>query len=135
MSTTLDVRESAINVIAEGTRVEGTITFDRVARVHGTLVGEVKANPGSTLILAETAVVEGGVQADTLLIDGYVRGDVSAKTKVVISGTGRVIGNIKTPSLTIDFGAYFEGRCLMEENPAPRPSVAPLKASPSPTPA
>src|SRR5690606_28692184 len=57
-----DVRESAINIIAEGTRLEGTVTFDQVARVHGTLSGEVRANPGSTLILAETAVVEGNIQ-------------------------------------------------------------------------
>jgi cytoskeletal protein CcmA (bactofilin family) len=131
-----DIRESAINVVSEGTRIEGTVVFDRVSRVHGTLKGEVKANPGSTLILAETAVVEGGINADVLLIDGFVRGDVRARTKVVISGTGRVVGNIRTPSLTIEFGAYFEGRSLMENEPRSRSTdAAPATASPSPSPA
>lgn len=108
------LHETAINMVAEGTRIEGQVTFDHVSRVHGVLVGEVRAKDGSTLILSETAVVEGNIEADTLMVDGYVHGDIAAKAKVVISRTGRVVGNIKTPSLTLEFGAYFEGRCAME---------------------
>jgi cytoskeletal protein CcmA (bactofilin family) len=106
--------ETGMNLIAEGTRLEGQITLDRVARVHGTLVGRVRGLPGSTLIFTETAAVEGDVSGDRVLIDGFVRGDIEATTQVVVSGTGRVIGNIRTPSLQLDFGAYFEGRCEME---------------------
>jgi cytoskeletal protein CcmA (bactofilin family) len=47
------------------------------------------------------------------MIDGYVKGNISTKTRVVISKTGRVIGNIDTPSLILEFGAYFEGVCKM----------------------
>jgi cytoskeletal protein CcmA (bactofilin family) len=108
------MNESTINIVAEGTRLEGKIVFDQGSRVHGVLVGDVHAKKGSTLILAETSVVEGNIVADTLMIDGFVRGDIEATTKVVISGTGRVMGNIKTPSLSVDFGAHFEGRCEME---------------------
>lgn len=109
------LHETTINMVAEGTRIEGQVVFDHVSRVHGILVGEVRAKEGSTLILSETAVVEGNIEADTLMIDGYVHGDVQAKTRVVVSRTGRVVGNIKTPSLTLEFGAFFEGRCTMEE--------------------
>jgi cytoskeletal protein CcmA (bactofilin family) len=112
------IRETAINILSEGTRIDGDVTFDQVARVHGVLHGKVKAKDGSTLILSETSVVEGDIDADTLMIDGYVLGEVRAKTRVVISRTGRVIGNIKTPSLSVEFGAFFEGRCLMESSAA-----------------
>ncbi len=119
------VHEMAISMVSEGTRIEGQVIFDQVSRVHGVLVGEVRAKEGSTLILSETAVVEGNIEADTLVIDGYVHGDVLAKSKVVVSRTGRVVGNIKTPSLTLEFGAYFEGRCSMQaltSNLAPKSS-------------
>ena len=106
--------ETSVNMVAEGTRIEGQITFDHVSRVYGVLIGEVRAKNGSTLVLSETAVVEGNIDADTLMIDGYVHGNISAKTRVVISRTGRVIGNIKSPSLSLEFGGYFEGRCTME---------------------
>lgn len=107
------LEESSINIISEGTRLEGKIEFESISRVHGILSGEIRAKDDSILILCETSLVEGNVQADTLMIDGYVRGDVTAKTRVVISQTGRVIGNIKTPSLIVEFGGYFEGRCAM----------------------
>lgn len=123
------ISESTINIISEKTRLEGKILLEDVSRVHGTLVGEIIAPARSKLILAETAVVEGSVQADTLIIDGFVQGDITATTKVHLSGTGRVIGNIKTPSLIIDFGAYFEGRSLMD---APLIAQLPELNSPSP---
>lgn len=120
--------ETGINIIGEGTRLEGKLRFDQVTRVHGTLIGEVEAAPGSTLILSETSVVEGNVSADELLIDGYVRGDVVARTRVVLSRTGRVLGEIRAPRVQIEFGAYFEGRCRMEERPALTPDRAPTPA-------
>ena len=109
------IQETSVNIIAEGTRIEGQIVFDQVSRVYGILIGDVKAKDGSTLILSETAVVEGQIEADTLIIDGYVQGDISAKSKIVISKTGRVIGNIRTSNLTMEFGAYFEGQCSMPQ--------------------
>lgn len=109
------VEESKCNLISEGTLIEGEITFDHVTRVHGMLKGEVHAKEGSTLILSETGVIEGKVKADHLMIDGFIRGNIQAKSKVKISSTGRVIGNIITPALEIEFGAHFEGRCVMEE--------------------
>ncbi len=107
------LQETNITIISEGTEMKGEVTFNQITRVHGVLIGKVKAQPGSTLILCETSVVEGDLDADFLIIDGYVRGTIEVKTKVVISRTGRVIGTIKTPSLEIEFGAYFEGQCRM----------------------
>ena len=111
---TRQLQESSINIIAEGTHIQGKVTFSDITRFHGVLSGEARATEGSTLILCEPCVVEGNVHADVLIVDGYVQGDIHAKTSVLISGTGRVIGNIQTPSLKLEFGAHFEGKCLME---------------------
>jgi cytoskeletal protein CcmA (bactofilin family) len=116
-----EITETSINIVGEGTLIEGDVLFDRVTRVHGVLKGNVRAKEGSTLILGETSVVEGDVDADTLIIDGYVQGDVSARKRLVISRTGRVIGNIHSPTVRVEFGAYFEGRCAME-GPLPSPA-------------
>jgi cytoskeletal protein CcmA (bactofilin family) len=112
-----NIEESAINVIAEGTRIEGLITLDQISRVHGVLVGEIKARTGSVVILSESAMVEGKIDADRLIIDGYVKGDIVTRGKITVSRTGRVVGNIRAPSLELEFGAYFEGQCTMETGP------------------
>lgn len=106
--------DSAINIVSEGSQLEGKITFDQITRIHGILKGEIHAKAGSTLILSETGVIEGNVQADTLIIDGYIKGEVHAHSRVVISGTGRVIGNINSPKLVVEFGAHFDGKSVME---------------------
>jgi cytoskeletal protein CcmA (bactofilin family) len=115
MSSSIEIEESQINIISTGTELEGKITFDETTRVYGRLKGEIHATPGSTLVLGETSIVEGAIFADTVMIDGYVKGDIFARTKVFVSGIGRVVGKIETPSLLLDFGAYFEGSCSMEK--------------------
>ena len=112
-----NLNETSVNIISEGMRIEGKVVFDQVSRFHGTLIGEAHAREGSTLMLTESSFIEGDIFADTLLIDGYVHGNIHARTRVVISGTGRVTGNIQSPSLKLEFGAYFEGRCNMEQKP------------------
>jgi len=114
MTGTPALQETTVNIVAEGTRFEGKMVFTHFSRVHGILSGEVIAEPGSMLVLAETSVVEGNIHADSLVIDGYVRGDIQASSKVMVSRTGRVIGNIHAPSVVIEFGAFFEGKCTMQ---------------------
>lgn len=126
--------ETSVNIVSEGTRIEGKVVFDQVSRFHGTLVGEAHAREGSTLILTESSIVEGDVFADTLMVDGFVQGNIRARTRVVVSGTGRVVGNIQTPSLKLEFGAYFEGSCNMEQKPeqSPAPSGGALRPQEAP---
>jgi len=109
-----ELRESAINIVSEGSEIRGDITFDQITRVHGVLKGEISTKDGSTLILSENSMVEGNIYADTLWVDGFVRGNITARTLVVVSCTGRVIGNIRAKNLQLEFGAYFEGRCSTE---------------------
>jgi len=108
-----NLNETAINLISCDSHFEGTLTLEAISRINGVLKGKIRAKPGSTLILSETAVVEGEIQADTLFIDGYVEGKIHATSKVIISCTGRVVGEINTPSLVIEPEAYLEGRCKM----------------------
>ena len=126
VNSRMEISESSLNLIAEGSRLEGKIRLDQITRVHGAIVGEIEAPAGSTLIIAETGWVEGNIQADTVLIDGFVRGDISAQTKVTVSGTGRVLGNIRAPKVALEFGSHFEGSCRTEA-----PSANPVTANPA----
>ena len=120
------LEETQINMVSEGTRIEGEMTFDQISRIHGILIGQVRSKTGSTLILSETGVIDGSIEADILIIDGYVKGNITTNTKVIISKTGRVIGSIETPSLILEFGAYFEGECKMGDS-------SPKKSKSNPT--
>lgn len=106
--------ERTINLIAEGTQIEGKLTIDQTARIHGKLKGELLGQPGSTIILMENSLVEGKVLADELIINGFVQGEVRARKRVVVASGGKVVGDIHAPSIRVEFGAHLEGRCTME---------------------
>lgn len=103
-----------VNLITAGSRFEGTVEFTNYTRFEGYVRGTLKGSPGSELVLGQNGVVEGKIDGDTVVIDGFVRGDIKATSKVVISETGRVIGEITSPSVAIKFGGYFDGKCAME---------------------
>lgn len=114
-----------VNLVTAGSRFEGTVEFDGYTRFEGYVNGKLKGGAGSELIIGENGVVDGRVEGDVIVIDGFVRGDVHATGKVVITGTGRVIGEIKAPSVAIKFGGFFDGRCAMDALPAAAPGSPP----------
>lgn len=103
-----------VNLITEGSRFEGTLEFRDYTRFEGTLNGTLLGMAGSEVIIGENGVVEGRVECDTVTVDGYVRGEIVARRKIIVSGTGRVIGDLSAPSVEILFGAHFDGKCKME---------------------
>lgn len=109
------IHETEVTVIGEGNELSGVLKFGGVIRVYGRLSGEIHGAKDSVLILMESAVVEGTLEVDNLVIAGFVRGSIRAHTRVSIEGTGRVIGNIETPTIAIEFGAYLEGETKMTE--------------------
>ncbi len=126
-SFTASIEETQLNLIAEDSCLEGSFFFENLTRIHGRLKGKVQAKTGSILILSDTGMIEGDLVVDTLLIDGFIRGNIQAETRVILSSSGRVVGNIQTPALKMAPGAYFEGQCFMPKSHASQSSTQPLK--------
>ena len=120
------LQEADINIISSYSKIEGKVTFDRTTRVHGTIIGDIDTKPGSKLILMETSIVEGNIHADSITIEGFVRGNVQAQNEIVIAPNGRVFGNVHAPTVQIEAGAVFEGKCFMEDERRPSASNAQL---------
>jgi cytoskeletal protein CcmA (bactofilin family) len=91
---------------------EGKMTFEGIFRLDGKFDGEIFES--GTLIVGETAVIKGKIEANTIVINGHVEGEVSAKGRVEIHPTGKFYGNLHTPILTINEGGIFDGHCKME---------------------
>ena len=95
--------------LGKGSRVTGKLNVDETVQVDGNVEGDIFAE---TLILGEAAVVTGQINGQTVVIKGQVTGDINARTRVEIYGSGKLQGNIVAPSLVVHEGAIFEGRCF-----------------------
>jgi cytoskeletal protein CcmA (bactofilin family) len=107
------VPEEISAFLGKETSFEGKMTFQGMFRLEGRFEGEIFES--GTLIVGETAVVKGKIGVHTVIISGFVEGDLHAKARVEIHSTGKVHGNLFTPSLIINDGGVLEGSCKMEK--------------------
>jgi cytoskeletal protein CcmA (bactofilin family) len=113
------------SLLAADLTFEGNLIGSGDLHIDGTVRGDVKVG---RLTVGETGNVEGGIQADYVEVRGRVVGAVSGK-QVKLVGTAFVDGDISHEQLSIDVGAYFQGRCLQSRKTEQTPSVS------APTPA
>ena len=131
-------------LLGKGSEFEGKLSFEGTVRVDGKLTGEIFTD--DVLIVGEGAEVNAEVTVGAIVIQGIVRGNITAKRSVEIHSPGRVKGNINTPSLFIEKGVFFDGHCQMDSSggttdspPSPRhsgskkSSSSSSNASPSPS--
>jgi len=110
---------------------EGNVSGAGDLQVDGTVKGDLRVG---RLIVGETGAVEGNVSADYVEVRGRIVGGVNGK-QIKLLGTAYVDGDITHEQLSIDVGAYFQGRCIQGRRDA-APSAAPASApSQAPTPA
>lgn len=127
LQKTPELRESEITLFSENSHIEGTLELGSVARIHGSVKGRLTGRPGSLIVLGQRSRIEGSLECDELWIEGFVRGDIVCRTKVVLASTARVVGDVTSPSISIEPGAYFEGSCK-STGPIPGSDTTPPSA-------
>lgn len=100
------------SLIAHGTRIHGDMSFGDGLRVDGEVYGAIHANSGgeSLLVISEGAVVEGGVKADHVIINGTVKGPVEARELLELQPKARVEGEVQYVALEMQNGATLLGQ-------------------------
>jgi len=111
------VHETRSNLISEGSNFEGKLNLDVITRFHGKLKGDLIGKPDCKIILGESSYIEGSIRADVLFVSGYVKGSIKAESRVVLTSSARVFGDIQTPAIAIEAGAIYEGECKIIEKP------------------
>jgi len=100
------------SLIAQGTRIEGNMKFSEGLRVDGEVHGDVHAGPedGSLLVISEAAVVQGGLVADHVIINGTVRGPVHARELLELQPKAKIEGDVTYVALEMHQGAMITGQ-------------------------
>ena len=98
--------------IDRDTEMTGEIKFSDSFRIDGTFKGKILS--GNTLIVGEGGNVEADVDVANISVNGVVKGTLKASERIEIYALGRVSGEIITPKLIVEDGAFFQGSCQME---------------------
>ena len=100
------------SLIAEGTEVEGNTHFADGMQIDGKVRGDLTANEGgpSILVISESAHVTGQLQADKVIINGYVNGPVRARDMLELLPKARIEGDVYYKALEMHPGATISGQ-------------------------
>ncbi len=97
-----------------GTKISGKLQFEGPARIDGQVDGEID---GTAITIGESAVVTAQIRAESVVVCGKVKGEITASQRIEIRPTAKVTGNVTAPRLVVQEGAIFEGHCAMGSEP------------------
>ena len=99
-------------IIGKNTQFKGILSGDGNIRIDGSLDGEISST--GDVVIGDQGNVTATIKASNVLISGAVTGNVIANTKLEITSTGKLFGDVKAAVLSIAEGASFKGNSNME---------------------
>jgi cytoskeletal protein CcmA (bactofilin family) len=101
-------------IIGKDTTVRGDLQVVGSIMVAGTVVGNITS--GDTVRVARGARIHGDIIAKHAIIGGTVEGTLKTSGKVVLGDKSRLTGDLVAVMVTIEEGAFFEGKCEMPKD-------------------
>jgi cytoskeletal protein CcmA (bactofilin family) len=110
----IEPRETgSVNIIADGTTLEGNITTNGDIRIDGTVKGNIVSK--SKAIIGRNGKVEGNITCANIDIEGFVKAEsLNVANLVSLKATANLTGNIIAGKIAIEPGAEFSGTCRMQ---------------------
>lgn len=98
-------------IIGSNTCLKGSLSSEGAIRVDGKLEGNII--DAADVFVGEDGEICGNVHSSQVVIGGKVNGNIEAHSSLELLQSAEVSGDIKTASLSISDGSFFEGNCTM----------------------
>jgi cytoskeletal protein CcmA (bactofilin family) len=106
-----DLVDAPGTVIANDTRIKGTITCRDQILVAGVVEGDIDC--GGIVWVAKKGKIYANVYARKVIIEGEINGNIESAEYVEVKSEGRLIGNLKAAKIRMAPGCYFDGEVTM----------------------
>jgi cytoskeletal protein CcmA (bactofilin family) len=111
MAKNNEMENHTINLIGNGTSIDGNITSSGDIRIDGNLKGNLTTK--GKVIIGDTGKVNGEVHCKNFEIEGSLDGKIFVNELLSLRARSKVLGDISTSKLAIEPGAVFTGKCDM----------------------
>ena len=113
---TRNKNQSNLTVFGEETSFSGVLEYTDNLVITGNFEGTIKST--GNLEIAKTAVCNvDSMSANEILIAGNVKGNIYADSKLEMSSSGKIDGDITTKKLKIADNVDFKGKVSMLDKP------------------
>lgn len=98
----------SVAIIGKGMVINGQIRSGEHMHIAGEVDGSLYL-AGFDLTVTTDSKVRANVTAREVDIAGSIQGNVDATRKITVRKGGKLIGDLRTPGIVIEDGAYFKG--------------------------
>ena len=102
------------SVLSAEVEITGTVKTSGSIRIDGKLDGEL--NCGGDAVIGKSAAIKGNLTVNSVSIAGSITGNVTARDRIEMKASARVMGDIKAKRLAVEDGVTFVGKS--EVNPS-----------------
>jgi len=106
----------SVNLLGQGTEINGDIISNGDFRIDGTLKGSIKSK--GKIVVGPTGKIEGEMTCKNADLSGEVNAKITISELLTMKSTAKFCGDIITNKLAIEPGAKFSGSCKMENQEA-----------------
>ncbi len=98
---------ASLSIISTDLHITGNIETGGDLQIEGRVVGNIQAY---SLVVGDQAYIQGAVTCHDVQVRGCVEGSIQAHN-VILTKQAKVIGDIQHETLSIEVGAFLDGRC------------------------
>lgn len=121
---------SAKNTLNSDVEIKGHLKFSGELTFEGKLEGEVQTD--GLLNVGESAVINGNVNAENVVVRGKINGNLVAKEKIDLKAKAEIFGDIRAAKLVMEEGVVFVGKTEVNPNKIAPSSTPPAGATARP---
>ena len=99
------------SLLSKKVKIEGEIQGNEDLHVEGHFKGSIKIT--GDIFIGPTGIVEADIEADNIIVQGQISGNVLARKQLQLQSSGRLLGDCAALTIDIKEGALFEGRSKM----------------------
>ena len=110
-------------LIGHDVELQGDITITGGLHIDGKVIGNITVREGNAarMTLSAGAMIDGNVTVNDADINGTIKGDVHARSTVVLYPHSKIDGDVYYESLEIKKGARINGRLIALNEGATKP--------------
>lgn len=111
--TAATTQNGGANVVSLGPRdiLQGRLEIQGDLKIAGNVEGDLKASGDVTI--DSGANIQAGIEGSNVSVRGEVTGNVTARRRLTLGGSGRLNGDVRVSRLTVEDGATLNGNVTM----------------------
>ncbi len=111
--TATTTQNGGTNVVSLGPRdvLQGRLEIQGDLKIAGNVEGDLKASGDVTI--DSTATIQAAIEGSNVSVRGQVTGNVTARKRLTLGGSGRLNGDVRVSRLTVEDGATLNGNVTM----------------------